>query len=213
MASGLSIVAAGETLVLTPHRALYWPLRRTLIVADLHWGKSETFAASGVPMPLGASAEDLRRLGAAIADTGAERVLVLGDLVHARRGITPGLVEEVAAWRATHPIGFELVTGNHDARDLPGAWRIERHGPVLCEGPFCFRHAPEPDSRGFVWAGHLHPTVRLEGGGDKLRLPCFYVGRHHGILPAFSTFTNGLVMSSAPGVALYAVADGHVVPL
>ena len=213
MASSLTLVVAGESLVLTPHRAVYWPRRRTLVVADLHWGKTETFAASGLPLALGASGADLERLGVAIAETGAERVLVLGDLVHARRGLTPSLVEQVTAWRERTPVRLELVTGNHDARDLPAGWRVERHGPALCEGPFCFRHTPEPDARGFVWAGHLHPTVRLEGGGDKLRLPCFYVGQQHGILPAFSTFTNGLIMTPARGVALYAVADGHVVSL
>ncbi len=213
MANGVNVIVAGENLVLTPHRALYWPRRRTLVVADLHWGKSETFVASGVPLALGATDVDLQRLSAAITDTMAERLLVLGDLVHARRGLTPRLVAVVASWRSAQAVRIELVTGNHDTSELPQNWHIERQGVALCEGPFCFRHTPEVDQRGFVWGGHLHPTVRLEGGGDKLRLPCFYVAQRYGVLPAFSTFTNGLVMSAAPGVALYAVADGHVVPL
>lgn len=213
MASGLTITVRGEEIVLLPQRAAYWPRQRTLVVADLHWGKSETFVTSGVPLPLGASEADLARLSHVIRETGAARVLVLGDLIHARRGVTDAVVRAVSAFRAALPVRFQLVTGNHDPHELPEAWAIERVGAAVDEGPFRFRHMPEESSDGFVWAGHLHPTVRLEGGGDLLRLPCFRVSRTCGVLPAFSDFTNGVVMERASGVFRYAIADEHVVAL
>lgn len=213
MASGLTITVRGEEITLLPQRAAYWPRQRTLVIADLHWGKSETFAASGVPLPLGSSEAELTRLGTLIGATGAERVLVLGDLIHAARGVTEALSQLVARFRLDHPVRLQLVTGNHDMARLPAAWNIERVGPCLDEGPFRFRHAPDEQNERFVWAGHLHPTVRLEGGGDLLRLPCFRVSRACLVLPAFSDFTNGIVMQREPGVARYAIADDHVVAL
>ena len=39
------------------------------------------------------------------------------------------------------------------------------------EGPFHFSHHPEPAEGRYVRAGHLHPTVRLDTGVDRLRLP------------------------------------------
>lgn len=213
MASGLTITVRGEEIVLLPQRAAYWPRERTLVLADLHWGKSETFVKSGLPLPLGASEAELTRLGRLIREVDAERVLVLGDLIHAARGVTDALIEMVASFRLGHPVRIQLVTGNHDVGDLPAAWNIERVGSFVDEGPFRFRHMPDEKHERFVWAGHLHPTVRLEGGGDLLRLPCFRVSRHCLILPAFSDFTNGIVMHREPGVARYAIADSHVVAL
>jgi DNA ligase-associated metallophosphoesterase len=213
MASGLTITVRGEDIVLLAQRAFFWPRQKTLVVADLHWGKSETFVASGVPLPLGASKADLTRLGALIRSSGAERLLVLGDLVHGARGVIEPLVRLVKDFRGAHPVSLQLVTGNHDVRNLPPDWNIQRVGPFVDEGPFRFRHTPEEGSDRFVWAGHLHPTVCLEGGGDKLRLPCFRVSASCGVVPAFSDFTNGIVMLAEPGVMRYAIADEHVVPL
>nr|WP_223755747.1 hypothetical protein [Myxococcus sp. RHSTA-1-4] len=81
----------------------------------------------------------------------------------------------------------------------------------LDEGPFRFAHHPEPAPGRYVWAGHLHPTVRLSGGGDRLRLPCFHVGRGVGVLPAFSAFTGGHDVSRRPGERVFAIADPAVV--
>jgi DNA ligase-associated metallophosphoesterase len=198
-----------------PERAIYWPRERTLIVADLHWGKSETFAALGVPIALGQTDDELARLDTALRRTGAKRLLVLGDLIHGPHSLAPHIVARIGAWRATHDVSLTLVAGNHDrwAAELPEPWRIDAR--IACEerGPFRFCHHPEPDPGHYVFAGHLHPTVRLEGGGDVLRLPCFYLGADVGVLPAFNAFTNGVVMSFDAGARVFAIADGTVVPL
>jgi metallophosphoesterase superfamily enzyme len=81
----------------------------------------------------------------------------------------------------------------------------------LDEGPFRFAHHPEPAPGRYVWAGHLHPTVRLGGGADRLRLPCFHLGREVGVLPAFSAFTGGQDVTRRAGERIYAVAERHVV--
>ncbi|MEZ4467584.1 MAG: hypothetical protein R3F43_24855 [bacterium] len=46
----VALEVAGEVLWLLPERALYWPAAGVLAVADLHWGKAETFQQHGVPV-------------------------------------------------------------------------------------------------------------------------------------------------------------------
>ncbi|MRI88051.1 ligase-associated DNA damage response endonuclease PdeM [Aggregicoccus sp. 17bor-14] len=208
----------GEALELLAARALYWPAggggAGVLAVADLHWGKTESFHQHGIALPTGVLQDDLQRLSAALQGTGARRLLLLGDLVHSRAGLTPAVVSEAAAWRARHPeVQVVLVRGNHDRHvpRLPEAWGIEDVPGPLDEGPFRFAHHPEPAEGRYAWAGHLHPTVRLGGGADRLRLPCFHLGREVGVLPAFSAFTGGQDVTRRAGERVYAVAGSEVV--
>jgi DNA ligase-associated metallophosphoesterase len=204
----------GTLLELLPERALYWPEAGLLAVADLHWGKTESFQQHGIPLPGGVLEDDLARLSAALSATGARRLLLLGDLIHSRQGLTPTLIQRLAAWRESHAgVELVLVRGNHDrhVKTLPPEWRLEVLESHADEGPFRFAHHPEPAPGRYVWAGHLHPMVRLSGRGDSLRLPCFHVGRDVGVLPAFSAFTGGLNVSRRPGERVFAIAEPAVV--
>ena len=185
---------AGEQLVLLSERAIYWPRRRTLIAADLHWGKAAAFRAAGIAIPAGTTAADLARLTTALARTGAERLVLLGDLFHARSGRVPTTLGAIADWRASHhAVDLLLVRGNHDrhAGDPPGDLRFTVvNGPHVA-APFVLRHEPAAAPEGYVLAGHVHPGVTLHGAGrQSVRLPCFAFGRSVGLLPAFSTFTG-----------------------
>jgi DNA ligase-associated metallophosphoesterase len=204
---------AGEQVELLAERALWWPSARVLVVADLHWGKVETFHAHGIPVPAGVLGDDLDRLGRAIARTGASRVLVLGDLVHGP--LRPAVVEAVSTWRHTHRTPMALIRGNHDrhAPTMPEAWNIEDIRGELREGPFLFTHVPAEHPGAYTLAGHLHPTLRLRGRGDSLRLPCFFLGPRVGVLPAFSAFSGGVAVRPARGDRVWVVAEGAVVPV
>lgn len=208
----LPLSVASTPLELRPDRSLFWPAARTLIVSDLHWGKAESFQRMGIPMPGAVLENDLARLDRALDETGAERLLVLGDLVHAKVGLTPGLVRRIAAWRSERPLRLLLVRGNHDrsSGQLPESWRVEEVEELI-EGPFCFRHEPGELPGGYAWAGHLHPACTLRGRGDAIRLPCFVVGNRSGILPAFSEFTGGSSPPRARGTRLFAVTGASVI--
>ena len=115
-----------------------------------------------------------------------------------------------------HNVEMVLIRGNHDRhlKALPPEWRLDVHEEHLDEGPFRFAHHPEPSTGRYLWAGHLHPVVRLSSGPDRLRLPCFRVGPTLvGVLPAFSAFTGGLDMKRKQGERLFVIADGTVVEL
>src|SRR4051812_11999993 len=79
----------GEPVVLMPEHALWLPERRTLLVADAHFGKAATFRAGGIFVPRGTTATTPARLDAALARTDATRIVFLGDLLHARKGRSP----------------------------------------------------------------------------------------------------------------------------
>lgn len=213
---------------LLAHHAMHWPARRTLIVADLHWGKCETFRDAGVPLPAGVIEADLARLAASLHLTGATRLLILGDLLHAGRGLTPRLVELVAKWLDARRVELVLVPGNHDRCGVPPVWNARVTSPEWPEGPFVFRHDPEDNESQdgacgvrpprssrplYTLCGHVHPMVTLAGRVDSLRLPCFTFGPALGILPSFSLFTRGLTIDPTPGTQTFAIANGQIVPL
>lgn len=207
------IEIAGESIELLPDRAAWWPGRRTLIVADLHLGKERAFGAVGIAIPGGGLDETLTRLAKCVETLHAERIIITGDLLHAKPGTTPTIIERVAAWRRECPVEIWLVPGNHDRESerVAEPWRLRLCPDEVTEGPFRFVHKPDagrPDT--FTWCGHLHPVVRLEAGIDVLRLPCFHIAERLGILPAFSLFTGGSRTEISPGHAVWAIGPGRV---
>ena len=208
---------AGESLQLLPERALWWPAGRTLFVADLHIGKAATYRALGQPVPGGTTRENLARLDGLIARHSPERIVFLGDFLHAAAARTAPVMAALEAWRARHgAIAMTLVRGNHDSRagDPPAALRIEVVNEPHLLGPFACCHHPQTHPTQFVLAGHLHPACRIHGRGrDSLRLPCFVSDRQQMILPAFGEFTGGWIADAAPDRRFYAVGGGAVWPL
>ena len=211
----VEIEIACEVLRLLPERAAFWSRRKTLIAADLHWGKEEEFRHGGIPIPFGPIHGDLQRLANAIGQCGAERLLVLGDLWHARAGITADLVADLEKWRASHPeLKIDLIRGNHDRRSgpLPASLNINIREEPAVELPFVFQHYPTAAMAGYVLAGHVHPAVILRGPGrQKLRLPCFWFGDKVGLLPAFGGFTGTAEVIPEKGDRVFVVAEDAVV--
>ena len=193
-----SVLLAGERVELFADRALYWPRARTLFVADVHLGKAAAFRAGGVPVPRGTTAGDLERLARLVAATRAQRLVVLGDFLHAAPGRTVALERAFAAWRERHAaLAITLVRGNHDAKagDPPAHWRIEVVAEPHPAVPFLLCHEPPADAGGrlfgYALAGHVHPGVHIAGAGlQSERLPCFVLGQSRAILPAFGRFTG-----------------------
>lgn len=205
----------GERVVLMPEHALWMPERRMLLVGDTHFGKAATFRAGGIFVPRGTTATTLARLDSAIARSNAARVVILGDLLHAREGRSLETLRLVAEWRASRPaMEVVLVRGNHDraAGDPPESLGIECVDPPLVDGPFAFTHHPRVVEGHYDVAGHVHPAVRLHGRGRQWeRLPCFWARRDGMVLPAFGDFTGLGDIELAEGDRAFAVADGSVV--
>jgi DNA ligase-associated metallophosphoesterase len=214
--SDILLDIAGEQIRLLPERAVFWPSACALVVADLHWGKAAAFRSAGIPIPGGATRRDLDRLDTAIARTGARRLVVLGDLFHARAGrIATRTLADLRRWRGErHALEIQLVRGNHDrhAGDPPADLRVNCLDAPAFVPPFVFRHEPRVSDEGYTLAGHVHPGIVLSGRGlFRERLPCFVVGDRMAVLPAFGSFTGLGMVTPAEGERVYVVADDEVV--
>jgi uncharacterized protein len=206
---------AGEDVRLLPERALFWPRACSLVVADVHWGKAATFRAAGIPIPGGTTTEDLARLDRAIQRTGARRLVVLGDLFHARPGrVAARTLATLRQWRQrTSGVEIQLVRGNHDrhAGDPPADLRINCLNAPAFVPPFVLRHQPEPSPEGYTLAGHVHPALVVSGPAlQRERLPCFLVQPRVMLLPAFGSFTGSAAVNPEACDRAFVVADGEV---
>ncbi len=190
----LAVEAAGQALWLLPEGGVWWPAQRTLFVADLHLGKGAAFRAQGQAVPAGSSARTLARLEALMRSHQAERLVVLGDFWHGAQGLTPRLLDAVAAFAQRVPT--VLVLGNHDRPIHPPGLPLTvqpAHWPL---GALTAAHEPPPPgSPGMTLAGHWHPAIRLRTrAGDRLRRPCFVLYPHALVLPAFGGLTGALTL-------------------
>ena len=180
-------------LSLLPNKAVWLPGHRTLLVADLHLGKSATFRARGIPVPEGETRADLEALQALVRRTHAQDLMILGDLVHAADGLGDSTLGLLRAFLEDTPAAVTLIEGNHDRSaglqrcGLP----LEIH-PSLEIGGVTLIHDPadlaEPVP---AICGHLHPSIRLpESPRRSTRIPCFHLSEHRLALPGFGSFTG-----------------------
>ena len=72
-----------EILELTNQRVIFWESQNSLILSDLHIGKSAHFQKSGIPIPSNILITDLKRLAQLIHHFKANQLIVVGDLFHA----------------------------------------------------------------------------------------------------------------------------------
>lgn len=202
-----------QNLILFADRGVYWQERDTLIVADVHFGKAATFRAGGISLPAGTTQNNLNRLTNMLDITKADRLLILGDLLHAKRGRAAEMIEQVIHWRGQRPqLDIQLVLGNHDTRagQPPAAWEISSFDELI-EPPFVWRHHPGSSNDGYVVGGHIHPAVTLRGPGETLTLPCYYFGSHGAIWPAFGDFTGFARIRPQRNEPVFVIADDEVI--
>jgi DNA ligase-associated metallophosphoesterase len=197
----------GDTLELLAERAIWDPLRRALLLADLHLGKAESFQAHGIPLPSDGDATTLNALLELAARLRPEQVIVLGDLIHGRLGLTAELRAKLAALPELLGCPLRLIGGNHERGSWIGGLVQE---PSQALGPWWLSHEPEAHAGHLNLCGHLHPVALLGGKGDRLRLPCFsYCRRSERLaLPAFGALTGGMPLPRHEHQWL--VADGVV---
>jgi DNA ligase-associated metallophosphoesterase len=197
----------GASLELLAGRAVWDPGQATLLVADLHLGKAETFQAHGIPLPSDGDATTLNALLELATAHQPEQVIVLGDLIHSSLGLTGELRAKLAALPELLGCPLKLIGGNHER----GSW-IEglAQQPSQALGPWWLSHEPEPRAGQLNLCGHLHPVAVVGRGNNRLRLPCFsYCRRSERLaLPSFGALTGGMPMPADERQWL--LADGAV---
>ncbi len=207
--------AEHPALKLLPEGAVYLTDSATLMVADLHLGKSATFRAKGLPVPEGDDARDFGRMQALAEKLGAARLVIAGDLFHAPSGITPELQAAIDAFLDAVGIPVTLVLGNHDVkiRNLP-----PRLHPVnrleLAVGLVVIHDPADAIGEALHLCGHLHPIVRIpDGMRTSLRFPCFLKRGNSLVLPSFGSFTGGAVVKPQPPDRVFVALRDEVIEL
>src|ERR1700754_3637281 len=170
-----------QQLWLSADRCIYWEEERSLIVSDLHFGKTGHFRKAGIAVPQSVYREDLLRLLCQIQYFRPRQLLVVGDLFHSRENKE---LELFLKWREDFPhLEIQLIEGNHDI--LRASWYSQAGIHVTEEElqitQFRFRHdkgTALQDKMPYLFSGHIHPGIRISGmGKQSLRLPCFYFAR------------------------------------
>ncbi|MGC1633392.1 MAG: ligase-associated DNA damage response endonuclease PdeM, partial [Gelidibacter sp.] len=181
-----------EVFTLTNQRALVWEKEKTLVVSDLHIGKTAHFRKAGIPIPSSILDNDLKRLQGLIDHFTVQTVLVVGDLFHAENNSDIDQFQSFINDNST--VDFELIKGNHDRLkdrfyEAMGVAVFKTHKDVA---GFRFVHDEQHcDRNTFCISGHTHPGVTIRGKGKVfIKLPCFEVSEERLILPAFSEFTG-----------------------
>jgi uncharacterized protein len=218
-----------HTLRLMACGAALWVETQTLLVADLHLGKESTMQRNAIHAPIGASQATLQKLQDCLETTSAKRVIILGDLVHAKCSLSPSQSKMLKAMLDDHVSSeWILVEGNHDrgSRKQLLDYSLRCVGDVFSEGPFEFIHDPQLDSNvtltndaseraskllagsKFTIAGHLHPAIRMRDNREKIR--CFYQTPQVLVLPAFGSFTGTKAMPYVKGDAAYLIDQSRI---
>jgi len=182
---------AGHRLCALAEGALFWPARRALLVADLHFEKASWFAARGQMLPPYDSLATLGELARLVDRTDAAELWCLGDSFHDSAGcerLSPAA--RAALTRLTARLAWTWVAGNHDAAltdPCGGEVRVEAEvdGLVL-------RHEADPYELRPELSGHFHPKLRVSHRGRSVARRCFIATGNKLILPAFGALTGGL---------------------
>jgi DNA ligase-associated metallophosphoesterase len=212
--TSVALELTGESLLLHAERALIWPARRTLFIADLCLGKDEVFRQSGIATPEGGTMGDLRRIDRLVAAHALTSIVLLGDFLHAAPRSAPRYLQTFSEWRQSHgALEFIVVAGNQDrraaGRELVDV--VQWHVNDWQVGPFVCRHRPAVSSEGYVLSGHLHPVFKLSGSvRERARVPVCWVQPGCAVLPSFGSFTGGGDIEPAGEDELYAFAGDRV---
>ena len=199
-----------EELQLLPKRAVYWPVQQTLIIADVHFGKTGHFRKNGIAMLSEMPFVELENLARLVLEICPKKIIFLGDLFHSEMNNEWGIFED---WLAHQSAKIVLVNGNHDAHLLQHAHLKDLQTIDSLEmEPFIFTHEPLPEKTAlYNLAGHIHPGIKLKGRGrQSLRLPAFCFGQDQGLLPAFG-LTTGLMIQKMNKQTRYFVSSGEEV--
>ena len=206
-----------QIFLLSPQRCMFWEEKKTLIVSDLHIGKTGHFRKYGIAVPQNIFKEDMQRLLHQITYFNATDIIVVGDMFHS---VANKELDFFKRWRndLSH-ISIHLVKGNHDI--LKDSWysdaAITIYKEQLIIDNISFQHDialtnHQIPTINYIISGHIHPGVSIKGiSKQSLRFPCFYFGKQYGVLPAFSKFTGLAAITPKKTDNMFAIVNQSVI--
>lgn len=214
-------IIRNHTFWVSPERSLFWEEENTLIIADMHLGKSGHFRKAGIAIPQNIYKADLQRLMSQLYLFKVDRLIIAGDFTHSTANKELDLFIK---WRKDFSLlHIDLVKGNHDI--LADSWYKEAGVNIITKklqaGPFLFIHdlklhekLTEEEKQLYTFTGHMHPGISMKGAGRQtLRFPCFYFAKEYCVLPAFSRFTGTYKVKPARNETVFALVENSIIQL
>lgn len=211
-----------QQLWLSAERCIFWEEEKSLIVSDLHFGKTGHFRKSGIAVPQSVFKEDLQRLVTQIQHFQPKHLIVVGDFFHSHANKELELFQK---WRDDFShISIHLVKGNHDIlhTDWYTSCNIKLNEECMIINEFTFIHDitsriavnGQRSTINYYFSGHIHPGIRISGAGKQsLCFPCFYFGKEYAVLPAFSHFTGVALIDPGEDENIFAIVKNKLVQL
>lgn len=207
---------SGRKVLLLSEKAMYIKDLNTLVVADMHLGKSGHLREQGVAVPEALAKSDLDKLGSVLDKLKAERLIILGDLFHNTFNKDWNYFKE---WRnKLSSLDIQLVIGNHDI--LPEEYykelKIGLNDDIeLFEDIRLIHKLPDDLSNfkddEFLIGAHVHPAVKLSGKGKQyMRLPCFYFTKQFGLMPAFGELTGSYTVNPERDDRVFVLSENKI---
>lgn len=214
----LSYTIQDSTFYLSHERVIFWKERKSLIAADIHFGKTGHFRKSGIGVPASAYKDDLQRLFKLLIYFKADHLIVVGDMFHSSYNKEFELFKK---WRRDcSSLSIDLIRGNHDI--VNQVWyeeaEIQTFESRTYDQKFSFIHdiatLEDGNKEHFVFSGHLHPAITLKGKSrQSLSFPCFSFNEHSAVLPAFSYFSGHYNIRPSVNESIFAIVDKSVIKI
>jgi DNA ligase-associated metallophosphoesterase len=212
-------IVEGISLLLTPEKTIFWQAANTLIISDLHLGRSKKIKSGDIIIHTPDYQQELQRLMHQLYYFKADRIIILGDFTYS---IINNIPQEFKDWRKNFS-GIQMVWVKGKEDIIEEAWYRE-HQVDICyhifnEGPFSFVHDIDkyklleqaPVMTGYPLSGHLRPVIsRKVGGVQQVDLPCFYFAAGQALLPAFSGYGKRYKVKQQTGEEVYAVINNQL---
>lgn len=228
MPDDMEITVLGERLVMLPERALYWAGERTLFISDPELGRAAAYHKLSVVLQH--THDELARLDAVIARTGAQRVILMGELLHLR-GRAPENLEVIGAWLAESAAEFLLLRPKPAESDPkkskkknqpeaepepqipPADWPLTFLDEPAIDAPFLLTNHPISSAVGYVLTGGQRPGASITNSGKNkgALFPCFYFGLHTAFVPAFGSPSGLSPIKRQPKDRAYLAAGDRIV--
>jgi putative SbcD/Mre11-related phosphoesterase len=195
--------------------ALYHRELDILVISDLHLGLEGSMTSEGSYVPKFQLEEVVDEIKEAQKETGAERLLINGDLKNEFRKSYYSEKQEVRKLLRETKEFFEeiiVIEGNHDnfIEETVRGEDVKFEKEHLEDGVLFVHGHEEPGEENFetLVIGHEHPALSLKDEiGVVEKVDCALYGemkdgKNIVVLPAFSSISNGTRINETPGSEL-----------
>ncbi|MBD2460514.1 ligase-associated DNA damage response endonuclease PdeM [Oscillatoria sp. FACHB-1407] len=212
----MELTTCDINLKLLPEKAIYIDQFKSLLVSDIHLGKSETFQRAGIPIPNAINAETLDRLQNLCLRLKPDHLFILGDLLHSKFALVDEVLNLWFDFLQSVEADVSLIIGNHDRYLTHQLEKLSIHyftDAIQIEN-LILSHEPSPQAHHLNICGHIHPCLNIKTKLDRLRLPCFYFDQiqHLLVLPSFGEFTGGYEVELTSSATAYVIAEDVIIP-